>query len=67
MGHQCYADEARLGGIVISYKVQDKDDNLKRKYPKEYNYYLRSQKQKNTNSTLAQEIAVAPTIEVMER
>ena len=68
-GHQCFANEARFGGIVISYtdEAQDKNNILKRKYPKEYDYYLRSQKRKNTNSTLVQEITVAPTIEVMER
>ena len=35
-GHQCSADEARFGGIVISYtdETQDKDNFLKRKISK---------------------------------
>lgn len=46
MGQKCYADESRFGGIVINYtsNVNDNEDaDLKKKYKKEYNYYLRSQ------------------------
>ena len=53
-GKKCYANEGRFGGIVISYLYRNNDNenddtyenNLKREYKTEYDYYLRSKKSK---------------------
>tara|TARA_B000000437_G_C11402934_1_gene206656 strand:- start:78 stop:500 length:423 start_codon:yes stop_codon:yes gene_type:complete len=70
-GHKCSANEARFGGIVIScFNTQNtNEDDLKRKYKTEYNYYLRSQKQKleNTKDNLIGVDFKRPIIEAIHR